>query len=54
MAMAERIITVITEDGKKTHVEPTDAEGYLNKLKLTPTKFVQEVDRKRKLNIKKE
>ena len=52
--MKERIITVITEDGKKVHVEPDDADGHLSKLKLTPTKFVQEVNRKRKLNIKKE
>jgi len=50
MNMANRIITVITEDGKTSHIESDDAEGHLDKLELTPTKFVQEVVRKLKIN----
>lgn len=47
-SMPDRIITVITDDGKTTTVEPVDANDHLDKLNLTPTKFQQEVKRKLK------
>lgn len=52
--MADRIITVITEDGKKKQIEPEDANDHLNKLELTPSKFVKEVIRKLTPKKKKE
>lgn len=50
MTVNERIITVITEKGKETTVEPNDANDHLDKLELTPTKFQKEVNRKLKKN----
>ena len=50
--MGPRIITVITDEGKETRVEESDATDALNKLELTPTKFVKEVVRKLKKNKK--
>jgi len=53
--MTERTITVITDDGVETHTEASeasDANEQLDKLELTPTKFVQEVVRKLKDNTK--
>ena len=50
--MAERTITVITDEGVTTHTEDDDAEAQMDKLKLTPTKFVKEVVRKLKDNKK--
>lgn len=52
MPVAERIITVINDDGKETVVRSDDADSHLNKLELTPTKFVKEVTRKLKKNKK--
>lgn len=52
MTVNERIITVITDRGKDSTVEPTDADGHLDKLELTPTKFVKEVVRKLKKDKK--
>jgi len=43
-----RIITVITDEGTDTALENDDANDHLDKLELTPTKFIQEIKRKLK------
>ena len=36
--MPDRIIVVITDEGKTAQVEPCDATDHVAKLELTPTK----------------
>ena len=52
--MANRIITIITDDKKTKKIEPVDANDHLNELVLTPSKFVKEVIRKLKPKKEKE